>query len=180
MTQAYLVTEGKSDLLVLKKLLPKELVKHTVMTAGSGRYAAQALASSILAVKQRPVALVVDADTEDENTIREREGFSRDLLRRSTAGVPFEVFSAVPEIEAVFFHDKSVFEQIVGQKLQDREWAIARHQPKRSLAVVLGDPPVDVKGILDGLTPEIIRVLQQHPLISGVSEFLSSVVHKVA
>ena len=180
MTQAYLVTEGKSDLKILKRLLSKEIVEHTVMEAGSGRYSAQALASTILAVKQRPVALVVDADTEDESTIREQEGFSRDLLRRSSAGVPFEVFTAVPYTEAIFFHDRSVFEQIIARKLEDREWDLARRQPRRSLAAVLGDRPIAIERLLDGLTEEIIGPLQQHPLISGISQFLSSAVKETA
>lgn len=174
MTQAYVVTEGKSDAEILKRLLPEAIVANTEFVAASGRYGAQSLASTILAVKRRPVALVVDADTEDQFLVREREEFSRELLRQTASGVPFAVFTAVPELEAVFFQDKSVLERLTDQKLEDGEWTIAKHHPKESLTAVLGERSLAVQTMLDDLPEGIIRVLQQHTLVSALAQFLSS------
>jgi hypothetical protein len=176
MTRAYVVTEGTFDSEILKRLLPEAVVAHTVFTAGSGRYGAHALASTILAVKRRPLALVVDADTEDESLIREQEEFSRELLSQAAAGIPFTVLTAVPQMEAVFFQDKAVLEQLADQKLEDREWTIAKHHPKQSITAVLGRQPRVVEAILDDLSDETVRLIQQHPLIAGLVEFLSTTV----
>ena len=109
---------------------------------------------------------MVDADTEDEFLILEREEFARELLGQTASGVPFAVFTAVPEIEAVFFHDKSVLEHLADQKLEEREWAVAKHHPKQSLTAVLGERSRVVARMLDDLPAETVRVMQQHPLVN--------------
>ena len=180
MTRAYVVTEGQSDARILKRLLPQAVVEGTEFVVGAGRYSAQSLAATILAVKRRPVALVVDADTEDELAIREQAEFLRELLRQTAAGIPFEVFTAVPEMEAVFFQDKSVVERLIDRKFEDQEWVIAKHQPKRSLGLALGQQPLVIEELLGDLPPESVHVLQQHPLVGQLSRFLASTTTPVA
>jgi len=87
MTQVYVVTEGKLGAEILKRLLPEDILRNTKFIAGSGIYSAQSLACSILVAKRAPVALVVDADTKDRLTIREREDFLNELLRRASPGI---------------------------------------------------------------------------------------------
>jgi len=177
MTRAYVVTEGESDVELLRRLLPEAIVKDTAFVAGSGSYSAQSLATTILAVKRRPVALVVDADTEDGLLVQERLDFLRELLRQTSSGVPFEVFIAVPEMEAVLFENKSALEHLLKQQFYDREWAIAKHSPKDSLTTVLGNRVLDIEKMLDGAPDEVIGGLRKHPLLEKLGQFLASVVN---
>lgn len=116
MPAAYIVTEGCADAEILKRCLPEELTRDVYVAVGEERSSAMSLAGSILVVKSRPVALVVDAGSEDEAAIEERRDFTAAFLRRTSGGVPFEVFVAVPVFEAVFFESKSA-ESIIGRLL---------------------------------------------------------------
>ncbi|NEP62626.1 MAG: hypothetical protein F6K31_37820, partial [Symploca sp. SIO2G7] len=100
MTLAYLVTEDKSDVDILKKLLPERYLRNTQLVVGGSKYSAQSLAGTILAVKLLPVALVIDADTKDESAIREKSELVHQLLYQASPGIPFKVFTAVPELVA--------------------------------------------------------------------------------
>lgn len=73
MKRAYVITEGQYDAEFLKKVLPAELLEKIDFVARHGLYTLQSLARSILAVKQQPVALVVDADTNEQTSAQERE-----------------------------------------------------------------------------------------------------------
>jgi hypothetical protein len=177
MTQVYVVTEGATDVRILKKLLPMPLVNETEFVAGSGSYSAQSLATTLLAVKQRPVALVVDADTDNLIAIQERRDFLRELLRQAASDVQFEVFTAVPELEIVFFQDKSLLEQLTQHTFTEVEWQAARHDPKAFLMQLFDADSSLIEKILANLTDETIRILQQHPLVRELSEFLATKVN---
>jgi len=175
MTLSYLVAEGKSDVEILQKLLPETIVKNTQFIVGGSKYSAQSLAGTILAVKSLPVALVIDADTEDKLAIREKSELLHQLLHQASPGIPFEVFTAVPELEAVFCYDKSVLERIMGTSINELTWQLAKQHPKKFLVKNIGQEPVFIERILSNLNHEMIRLLQQHPLIQDLTEFLGSV-----
>jgi hypothetical protein len=176
MTQAYVVTEDQIGATLLKKLLPEELVDQTTVVAGSGRYAAQSLSLSILGVKQQPVALVMNAGTEDGVAIQEQHDFLRELLGQAAPGTPFEIFSAVPEIEEGFFQEQALFAQITGAQLNLIEWNAARRHPKETLARTAGGQADFPETLVNNLSAEAIALLRQHPLIRSLHIFLASVV----
>ena len=63
MSRTYVVTEGDTDVAVLKRVLPEGIVASAeFVPAGGGMDSARSLARSLLASRQRPVALVVDAE----------------------------------------------------------------------------------------------------------------------
>lgn len=176
MIQAYVVTEGKTDVELLKRVLPERIVQATEFVPGHGMDSARSLARSILASKRLPVALVVDADTDDERTVREREGFLDYYLRQAAAGIPFRVFTAIPEIEAVFFEDQSFVEEITKQHFSARDWEFAKRHPKECLTRAIPGASLASEAVLDSLSGTTVRAMQQHPLVRGLTEFLSSVV----
>ncbi|WP_196514381.1 hypothetical protein [Nostoc sp. WHI] len=49
MTQAYVITEGFQDVVVLRRLLPQTIIQKIKFVEGSGQYGARSLASTILA-----------------------------------------------------------------------------------------------------------------------------------
>ncbi|MFP4439864.1 MAG: hypothetical protein ACLFVO_21725 [Chloroflexaceae bacterium] len=176
MTQAYVVTEDQIGATLLKKLLPEEIVDQTTFVAGSGRYAAQSLSLSILGVKQQPVALVINAGTEDGVAIQEQYDFLRELLGQATSGTPFEIFAAVPEIEGVFFQEQVLFAQITGEQLNLVEWNAAKRHPKETMARIAGGQADFPETLVNNLSAEAIALLRQHPLLRSLHTFLSSVV----
>lgn len=175
MTQAYLVTERQIDATLLKKLLPAQIVEQTTFVDGTGRYSAQSLSLSILAVKQQPVALVINAHTEDAIAMQEQRDFLRELLGQVSAGVPFEIFFAVPEMESVFFQDQALFEQLTHQKFTLAEWNAAKRHPGEALTQICGGNTQRVAALITNLSDEAVTILQQHPLICGLHTFLAAV-----
>jgi hypothetical protein len=174
MMRAYVVTEGQVDAEILKGLLPENIVKDTEFVVGSGRYSAQSLARSVLAVRQLPVALVVDADTEDETMIQEQSDFLQESLRQASPGVRFQVFLAVPTIEILLFQDQSLLEELTGRKFSDQEWQIAKLKPKKFLTDLLDTSPLTLTELLDNLTDEALGTLRKYPPVSTLAEFLAS------
>ncbi|NER21415.1 MAG: hypothetical protein F6J96_12045 [Symploca sp. SIO1C2] len=177
MTLAYLVTEGKSDADILNKLLPERYLKNTQLVVGGSKYSAQSLAGTILAVKSLPVALVIDADTDNESVIQEKSELVHQLLYQASPGIPFKVFTAVPELEAVFCYQQSVLERILKTSIDELTWQVARQHPKAFLTKNLGQEPLLIESILSNLDDEMMQLLQQHPLIQELTEFLDSVAY---
>jgi hypothetical protein len=173
MTQAYIVTEGKSIAEILKRLLPENILRDTHLIAGSN--SALSSARTILVVKRLPVAFVVDANTNHQSTILEREDLLNYSLRQVSPGIPFEVFLAVPEMEIVFLQDRSFIEKLAHRNFTDLEWKLAQLQPREFLSSVLGEG-FSPENMLNELTDSTIDVLRKHSLIRKLSEFLASVI----
>ena len=175
MNQAYVFVEGEQDVAILKKLLPAKLLKDVEILAGGGVYGASTLAASFLAKRQQPVALVLDADTNDEHLIYERYDLARWSLEQASVNTPFEVLIAKPSIEAVFFQDQTLLETITKHQFTELEWKLAKLQPQTILASEPGGKSAAIQKLLANLNKESIETLRQHPLIQSLTGFLSSV-----
>ncbi|MCC5620221.1 hypothetical protein [Nostoc sp. CHAB 5715] len=175
MTQAYILTEGNQDIVILKRLLPQPIIQEIKFVDGSGQYGAQSLASTLLATRSIPVALVTDADTEDDSLVSEQLDTLNYLLRQASPGIPFKVLLAVPEIEIVLVQNRPLIEKLAERSFTDLEWQLAQSKPKMFLEAVLGkDMPV-IQKILTSASNDEIQTLQQHSLIQNLINFLSSV-----
>lgn len=173
MAEAYVVTEDEFDCMLLQRLLPEHLVRATSFEVS--RHSAPSLSRTILAVEQKPVALLVDAHTNDETAIQERTDILHYLLQQAAAGVPFRVFLAVPEIETVFFQDQALLERLTHTRFTEREWKLARLSPKAFLTEVVAAQSASLEHLVSSLSEDSISVLQQHPLVFELSAFLDSV-----
>ncbi len=173
--KAYIVTEGQSDSEILKRLLPPEITSHVEFLIGGGRYSIQSFARTLLVVKQLPVAIVIDADTEDTPSIEEQRHNLYDLLDQVSPGIPFDVFFAVPEIESVFFQNRELLEEILDHPFTDVEWEMGKRHPKEILQTILGTSSTPVYDILGHLSNEAVAVLRSHPLIRQIEGFLNSI-----
>ena len=178
MVHAYVITENKSDTEVLCKLLPEDLVNSTEIVNGGGSYGAQSLAGSLLATRRLPVALVVDADTDDADAISDREVILREFLQQRSAGNEqiFQLSLMVPAIEIVFFEDRALIEQLVGRPLSDLEWMLAKHAPKALLDSLPGGRQANIARILDNLTPVQLHEIRNHPVLKNLISFLAAAV----
>lgn len=169
MNRLYVVAEGPADTKVLQRLLPSQVASQTEFV--QARHDALSLATTLLTVRRRPLALVIDADTTNATSIQERVDSLRFLLRQAGGNVPHEIFVAVPEIEIVFLQDRTLFERLVQRSLNDLEWRLAQLSPKETIRSLVR-PSSDVMDLLAQLTERDIAVLRQHELIKGISDFL--------
>lgn len=175
-TKPYLVLEGEVDKLIVERLLPGDVIQATEIVVAQGSSSAQSLATTLLGVRRRPLALVVDADTTNPSAVQERVDLLRYLLRQAAGNVPYAVFVAVPEVEVVLLYDRPLFERLVGKQLSDLEWRLAVLSPKEAIKDIAGSPAsIDtINAIVKRLTDEDVEVLRQHPLIKELNDFLSS------
>lgn len=170
MKSAYIITKGEWDKKLLDRILPASLTGETKIIAAGGKYSAESLAPSLLAVKQTPVGLVVDADTTEGTAVWELEDFLKESLNQVAAGVAFEVFLAVPEIEILFFQNKAIVEKLSEKKLTDMEWQLGQLSPKAFLKTSMG--PDYFEKCFAKLADSIVAEIQKHPLIQKISDFL--------
>jgi len=175
MIRAYVVTEGDADARILRRLLPDELTQDAKFVVAGGRSAAESLARSLRIAKQAPVALVFDTDTTDQESVDEQREFLESYLKHGSGAAPFEVFPAVPQIETVFFEDRSLVERVTRRKFSDLEWRLAKGQPKQLLRDALPDGADPVERVLAAVDRESLESLRRHPLLRRLGEFLSSV-----
>lgn len=176
MKKACVITEGQTDIDILKRVLPPRLTTDVEFVAGGGWSGAQSSAVTILAKRQIPVALIIDADTNDEQAIQEKLDVSRWSLNQAAAQVPFDVFLAIPQIEAVFFQDRPFLEDVTNRRFSDLEWKLMKLQPKELFADSPKEKSRLLQNILGRLNQDSIKTLQTHPLIKSLISFLSSVV----
>lgn len=166
MSRAYLVVEGPADIRVLTSLLPKHVLEGVRLMDGRGKYGAESLARSLAATKDVPVVLLIDADTSDEALIAQKRQDLTYLIHQVSAGAPFEVLQAIPEIETIFFADRALLEQLIERKLTDLEWQLGQRQPRELLQAVAGDEFVE--RALERLSQNQVELLLQHPLLMSL------------
>lgn len=177
MTNIHIVVEGQTDAEIIKKLIPYTLLSQTVLHIGGGRYGAQSLASSIIAKRQEPTALIIDIDSQNRDDIVEKTDFSTSLMRRVASGVPYKVIAAIPTIEIVILQSRSLIERIAHHKFSALEWELAHSNPKTFLYEALGK--LAMQALLNAATEDELVELQTHPLIIELIDFLTTVKESV-
>lgn len=178
MIHAYVITENEFDEEILQKLLPDELISNTHIVDHAGSYGAYTLAGSLLGTRRLPVALVVNANSEDGATIQEREDYLREFLLGPAAGQAnrFQIAIFVPEIDSVFFESRALIEQLVGRPMSDLEWMLAKHAPKALLDSLPGGREANIARILDNLTPGQLHDIRNHSVLKNLINFLAAAV----
>ena len=129
--QKFVVTEGKTDRLLLEKVLGN--LKHVEIKTGSGYSSALSIASTILIHHEKPVLLIVDTDSNEQTEIDERKRFVHNYLGTTIPGAVFKVIFVEPELEAIFFQDVTVAEHLLDRSLTQEELESARLHPKQFL-----------------------------------------------
>lgn len=146
----YIVTEWEFDKKLVEMIIPEELQERVSVLSAGGYSAALAMARSILSARHQSNAiLVVDADTLDEHNIQEREDFIRSYMNRISADERFAILLQKPEIEAIFFEDKSALEHLTSRSFSDLEFKLAKDNPKDNLLDFLALPQKEKGQLLD-------------------------------
>ena len=180
MVRKYVVTKGTTDTLLLQKLLPANVKSDVAFIEGKGKSSAESMSRSLLAVKQRPLALVLDANSSNEAAIEEYRHVVREFLGQASAGTEYEVFLAVPEIEGLFFYDRTVLHSLIGLDPGDISFAVGQYVPRKTLCELLNRESSNFEDLVSSLDDNAICVLQSHPLIQDLSEFLTKTASEAA
>src|SRR4051794_31070543 len=130
---AYVVTERQFDADVLRRILPPELVHGVGFVSAGGVSAIRSMASSLVVVRQMPVAVVVDSGSTDPVVIRDRHQDIEEFVKSDSPGIPVKVIMAVPEMEALFFHDPRILHRLFDGKVTEEILAAARTEPRPTL-----------------------------------------------
>ncbi len=138
MNNLTIVVEGRSDAILLRRLLSKHEAIPLRFYAAQGRESLATLGRNILVHEGAPVLVVMDADTLDPRRAVEDCRMVEILLRRFSAEDQSAAFAFVPELEVVFFEAPSVLvrrfgPEIVSQSTIER----GRLQPKATLRGIL-------------------------------------------
>ncbi|WFU49137.1 hypothetical protein [Sinorhizobium terangae] len=96
----YIVVEGESDAKHIRAIVPDDLVDKVVIVPAGKRNSAIPLAKSIALAKQAPVALIMDAGTEDDDLVRDQELGFEDFVAMLPISSPLRLFLGVPTIVA--------------------------------------------------------------------------------
>jgi hypothetical protein len=132
-----IVTEGKSDVPIIRILLGGELTSGMRFFAGQGRESLVTLGRNLLVHEGGPVLLVMDVSTAEMRF--KDEMLAQTMRALSAVGVPgtFEVFAFTPEIEIVFFEAPETLQRAMGTALPAQTLEEGRRSPKATLERIL-------------------------------------------
>ncbi len=160
MIKQYFIVEGAFDKFILERILPEKIVSQTKIINGNGYSIALSRARSLLISTELPLSLIVDSDTTNTNRIEERKDFiTQSLLQLSTPEY-FHIFLAVPEIEAIFFSDQEIVQEIVKSKISDQQLELAHYHPRQVLQNMLHTENLQ-KSFSELLTPTLVEKLRK-------------------
>jgi predicted ATP-dependent endonuclease of OLD family len=169
----YVVVEGPTDQAILEAVLRKEngRLPMTFVVGGSWS-SAESLARSLLMVRDKPVALVVDADTADEPFVQERRDFLLQSLGEVAPSARWRVCLFVPTIEILFFVDPDLELPLFGKKLSAEDRIEARFRPKAVLERVLRERKLSFDELLKRFRQADLMHLQDTPPLPELREFV--------
>lgn len=172
----YIVCEETSHKQILEHLLPMEYLKAVVFVAADGLEDAISLARSLLVSRQSPLLLFADADVVSPEPIAARQ-HKLETLVGGFATTPFKVVLAVPEIEAIFFHDIALLERLTGKTPSPLLLNTAIGEPCKSLKQLMpqAQSKLSYANLLAQLSEGDRDILRTAPPIQDVIQFLQSV-----
>ncbi len=142
-----IVTEGKTDVLIIRKLLSAELTCGIRFFAAQGRESLVTLGRNLLVHEGGPVLLVMDVATAE---LQSRGDMTAETMRALGAvGAPgaFDVFAFTPEIEVVFFEAPDALQRVLKTTLTVNVLKEGLVKPKPTLMqlmVEVGIPNTEV------------------------------------
>jgi len=173
----YIVCEGRTDVQLLKTVLPLELMKNIEIVAAGGLYALKSLALSLIVRRQSPVAVIVDSDSVVPEQIQQRVKDIEELLSSLAANTPVKVIPAVPTLEGIFFHDVSLLTRLLGYIPTPNLLNQSIYQPGQVLDQLISQSKnlKNLTQLIDNLTEQDIETLREFTVIQELMEFLQSV-----
>ena len=176
---ASVLTEANFDGMLLATLLADEQKRDGIeIGVVSGLSAGYSFARTMLAVKRIPVAVVIDADSPEQEVAWERQRSVEEVLGDAASGVPFRVIVAVPELAILFFERPQLLKKVYGKSVTSLVTEIGQVSPRRALQKL--DPDLSYEHIrfkiLKAMNEEDIKALRATTLIKELLSFLRQAV----
>ena len=158
------------------QILPQNILTTTKIVEGMGYSSAISLAKSIFINGNARVLLVLDSDTTDENEIKEKENYIKNTFNLISSDSDYKVLYLVPEIETLFFVDKSFIENIFTIQMNDREFELSKSNPKSSIKKLAKnmDYYKVVDNCLNNLPNDVIQKIQHAPVINEMIKYATN------
>ncbi len=172
------VTEGESDILLLKALLGEASATAEFVKAG-GWSGADSLARSYLVDGQHDVVLIVDADSYDPQRVEERKRFLTHSLASVALRTRWQVCVIAPEIEVLLFKDRPLLEALLDQPISEATFQQGQFEPKKVLMRLLaGQSRTQI--FRERLPKFDLTTLQNQTEIENLRRFLRGTLKKAA
>jgi hypothetical protein len=174
-----ILVEGKSDVAVLKALLPAIALEQSDIYSAGGRTTLASFARTLLVKHRRPLAVLVDSDSLDPGVILETVKTMNQLLGALANSTPFEVIYCIPELEMIFFEAEIGLKRIFPHYDRDMFLMFSKLSPKKALQELFenGGGPTNLPELLDNLSPEDTERLRAMYPISQLMSFIHKVEH---
>jgi hypothetical protein len=173
--KVYVVTEGKSDVQLLKSVLLSQGVSNAEYIAAGGKSSVISLAQSLLVKRHQPVVVVMDADMVEKRRVDEQGKIYFDLLRNFASGVAFRVMLMVPEIEAVLFDDPEILRGELNLEMSSISPFEVEDRPRETLQRIIHEHGLHNRDdFINKLTSSSLNRLGRSPFFTELSSFLSN------
>src|SRR5216683_4576890 len=113
--KVFVVVEGRSDVAVLRALLPNDVLAVCDFVGADGRSALSSIARTVLVKHRRPLAVMFDTETLEASAIREAFSTMDQLLRAVAGKTPVAIIPCIPELEAIFFETPATLKRVFPQ-----------------------------------------------------------------
>ncbi len=132
-----IVTEGKFDAEVLKKLLSvKSYNSNFEIVSASGFSSALSKVKSYLSTKENKILLILDADSNSESEIEERKDFVNSYINTSVYQNRLKIIWAIPEFDIIFINNKEFIKELTNSNINDDVLRIGKSAPKKTLELI--------------------------------------------
>ena len=142
MITSILITEDELDAKLMEALLSSKSLKNVKCISAGGWSSADSLARSYLTDRDTRVAIIVDADSLDENTAEERKRFLKRSLGQIAESDRWRVVVIKPEVEALLFEDQEIIKGLIGTRPSANDFTRGSFEPKEALKGLLGNKPI--------------------------------------
>ena len=176
---ASVLTEGNFDGMLLGKLIADEQEKYDIeIRVVGGKSSIYSFARTLLAVKRIPVAIVIDADSPEQDAALERQLEAEEVIGNAAAGLPFRVIVAVPELEILFFQRLELLRRVYGEVVDEHLTELAQLSPRRALMKLAPDKTYEFArmDVLRAMNDSDVQSLRESPLIQDLLSFLATAV----
>ena len=174
--QPTIIVEGRTDVAILRALLPPELVNACNLMPTAGRSTIVSVARTHLIKNHAPTAVMLDTGTLDPTIIAETIQTTRHLMGAVAGDTPFEIIYCIPHIEAIFFEDTTRLQRVFPRFSHVFILQFAKTQPKDQLELLFqkGGGPKTLNAFLDQLTSDDVEKLRALYPIQHVMTFITN------
>jgi hypothetical protein len=176
--KAHLLTSSSLAANLYKRILPGQIVKNIEILAVPQTDKILSLAHSLLAVHQVPVSVVIDAETENEQMIAERQELWESSFRQLVPEVKFKVFQVAPEQEILFFQDTGLAKSLITSELSSAEIAKAQTQPRKILIKAFKEKETSLEKKIESLTSDSLKSIRSNKMITDMVNFFARTLEK--